>query len=108
MKEVPFLSLDSIPYADLTGGDTVYHGDWNLVDGENKIPFFQPYQWAGGNLLIEITSSTSNGSAPIALTATDISAKQSLHSNANQFAQFRSEERRVGKECRTREWTDHV
>ncbi|WP_417265021.1 LamG-like jellyroll fold domain-containing protein [Brumimicrobium sp.] len=88
MKEVPFLSLDSIPYADLTGGDTVYQGDWNLVDGENKIPFFQPYQWAGGNLLIEITSSTSNGSAPIALTATDISAKQSLHSNANQFAQF--------------------
>ena len=88
MKEVSFSSLEGVPYAELTDGSEVFHGNWDLVDGENKIPFYQPFNWTGQNVLIEIISSSNNGNTPIALSATDISVKQSLHNNANQFAQF--------------------
>jgi len=88
IKEVAFTSLEGVPYSDLTNGTEVFHGDWVLTNGENKIPFYAPYNWTGGNLLVEIVSSSNEGGAPIALTATDISAKQALHNNVNQHARF--------------------
>ena len=88
MKEVTFSSLEGVPYTDLINGTEVFHGNWNLTGGENKIPFYQPFDWTGSNLLIEIVSSSNDGSAPIALTASAINAKQSLHNNTNQYAQF--------------------
>lgn len=88
MKEVAFADLNDAPYADLINGTEVYHGNWTLTNGQNKIPFYQAFNWTGGNVLVEIVSSSNNGSTPIALTATDIGAVQSLTNNENQYARF--------------------
>lgn len=88
IKEVAFSDLSGVPYADLVNGSEVYHGDWTLTSGQNKIPFYQPFNWSGGNLLIEVVSSSNNGSTPIALAATDIGTAQTLTNNENQYARF--------------------
>lgn len=88
MKEVTFSNLNDAPYSDLINGNEVYHGDWTLTNGQNKIPFYQAFNWTGGNILVEIISSSNNGAASIALAATDIGAAQSLTNNENQYARF--------------------
>ncbi|PWH85627.1 LamG-like jellyroll fold domain-containing protein [Brumimicrobium oceani] len=88
LKEITVTDLNDAPYTDLINGTEVYHGDLTLTNGQNKIPFFQPFNWTGGNLLVEIVSSSNNNSTPIALSATDIGAAQSLTNNENQFVQF--------------------
>ncbi|RYM35518.1 T9SS type A sorting domain-containing protein [Brumimicrobium glaciale] len=88
MKEITASNLDDAPYSDLINGTEVYHGDLTLTNGQNKIPFYQPFNWTGGNILVEIVSSSNNGSTPIALSATDIGAAQSLTNIENQYARF--------------------
>lgn len=87
IKEVPFSNLEGVSYTNLIGGTEVYHGDWTFTSGENKIPFYQAYNWTGDNLLIEIISSA-DAATPIDLAGTDVSTKQTLINNANQYARF--------------------
>lgn len=88
LKEVSFTSLEGAPYSDLINGNEVYHGDWSLTNGQNKIPFYQAFNWTGGNLLVEIVSSSNDGGASIALAATNIGAAQTLTNNENQYVRF--------------------
>lgn len=89
MKEVAFSSLEGVPYSELTNGTEVYHSDWIVTNGENKIPFYQPFSYTSGtHILVEIVSSSTDGGSSIALAATAVSAKQSLTNKANQYARF--------------------
>ncbi|RFC54133.1 LamG-like jellyroll fold domain-containing protein [Brumimicrobium aurantiacum] len=86
MKEVAFTDLDNVGLTDLTGGTEVFHGDWALSNGQNKIPFYQAFNWTGGNLLIEVISSSNNGTTAVSLDGTDVSATQALNNEENQYA----------------------
>src|SRR5690554_3236135 len=60
MKEVNLTDLNSASYADLVGGTEVFHGNWDLTNGQNKIPFYQPFNWTGDDILVEVISSSHN------------------------------------------------
>ncbi|WP_107037393.1 LamG-like jellyroll fold domain-containing protein [Brumimicrobium mesophilum] len=89
VKEVTFSNLETSELSDLIGGTEVFHGDWTLTNGQNKIPFYQAFNWTGNNnLLIEIVSSSNNMANAIDLEATDVSNQQSWTNSENQFANF--------------------
>ena len=88
MKEIVAQNLDATPYSDLINGTEVYHGNLILTNGQNKIPFYQPFNWMGGNILVEIVSSSNNGATPIALSATNVGAVQALTNIENQYVRF--------------------
>ena len=89
VKEVTFSDLETSQLSDLTGGTEVFHGDWTLTNGQNKIPFYQPFNWTGNdNLLIEIVSSSNNMANAINLEATDVTNQQTWTTSENQFANF--------------------
>ena len=61
LKEVDFTAYTSKAYAGMEGATVVYEGPLNATEDIMEIPFNQPYNYKGGNLLVGIYITNTEG-----------------------------------------------
>lgn len=89
IKEVSSTDLSTISFSELQGFQEVYFSNMNMVNGENKVVFHQPFNWSGSsNLLIEISARGIENNPDIQLQSTTTSNGSALFSNNNKYGRF--------------------
>ncbi|PHR50051.1 MAG: hypothetical protein COA32_02650 [Fluviicola sp.] len=86
MQEVSFSDFSAADLSQIGSGTEVYNNEWNFQGGINKIPFYQPFNWTGGNILIMIKSKGLSGD--LSLGSSTLSQIQTLSSSTNQHFRF--------------------
>lgn len=56
IQEVNLSTLSGVNISDLEGGVEVYRDNYSVLSGTNNIYFYQPFNYSGGDLLLELVS----------------------------------------------------